>query len=470
MTYKHVVEEQIPAYVSHQAREVKLHICNSMTYFGMMTGTADEMLVQSQNRNSEFSIEVKYINNTGREITAMTRNGLSVVLPVDANIQKPNVIIRNIIKIRGTAKESLLKYLAAVPNIKTDELELVKEQLGKVYGRNEAMLMLDYITPITEIMTAPNETVYHYQTDTLLSLKPFDKITKHPYYGEEGNFTYVGEVVPLDGIDVPVGYNNNYNLSRIKSLHMRIRYADCTPTASVLYINMYGTVMALYPERGFSFDYKKHKDSSDTPGKYIEITYTAKNDGISSHSDGVIVRRMSLEEAKKKIGVYNTPIEAIEMGSIENRQKAHLADREAELTNLKLKVTEEKTRSEADLLSKQIELGTQELELQRLKNDNALFKADLDNKNLVLEEEQRQFKLAQARFEMDLKQLENTRSVLEMQRKDNDAKLTRDMALFKQEIEQRQAKRKDSVDMLKTVPAVIIAVGAIATIWYKNSK
>lgn len=473
METRNITKEHVPPIVNYEAKDIKLHVYGGVTYFGMLNDSEISKDTIKQINNSEFTINSYYINNTSIDINIGKREGILFTIGSDPSIINPVFIIRNILTFKRTALKSVIRYLSSLSNINAEELTTIKNKLSKIDGYSETKIMIDYSIPLEDIKNTLEQTVYHYQTDTIISTKKLLEVPKHPFFGTLGNQNYLGNVVALNKVNynslTDTGITNKYEYGNLDSFHLRIRYVDHSPTASIKYINMFGKVYCLFPEKS-------------TPGKliyknkdvkllnYIELAYTSKNDSNDSNVSGVNIKRLSLEEAVKEIGLYDSFIDAINTGSIESRRKADLLAMEHELSVAKSKFAIDKANADLIAETKANEFKKEEIKLQELKNEAALIKARNDLTLVSLETEQRELRIKQTKLDQELKQLENTKVILDMQRKDMEAIINKDNLDYKNKLERRNNNRKDIMDGIKFIPGVIIAIGGISALLVKNSK
>lgn len=474
MEKKNVNKQHIPPIVNYAAKDIKLHVYSGLTYFGVMKESESSRNTIKQMHDCEFNINTYYINNTSLDINVGIRNGLILTIPSNVNLLTPVFIIRSVLTFKCSALKSVIRYLGSLNNIKLEELNHVKDKLSNLSTYSEAQIMIDYIIPLEDVKILPEETLYHYQTDSIVSTKMLLDTPLHPYMGTDGNMTYVGNITALNNVNSSTisktGLINEYTYNNLDSMHMRIRYVDHSPTASVKFINMFGKVFCLFPERTQAGKVSYKGKTADLMN-YVEIVYTSKNDFTNnSKKPGATVIRYTLEEAHKLIGLYVTYTDAEVNGNPEARRKIELANTEHEINVLKNGLLRDKTLNDIEASNREAVLNKEEIKLQELKNAAMEMKALNDIELAKLESSQRELRIQQAKLDADLRQLENEKAIIAMRAKIQDEEINRENAVFKNKLDRNLQNRRDISDAFKFIPGIIIAVGGIATLLVKNSK
>ena len=442
-----VTEEIIPNLGSSQKCKTKLYI-NKNTYYGKCLTSSSDKSVHDENSDSQVKTEMYYINNTSRDITIMGRDGLAFIIKSRPMINKSNLIIRKVYTMRGLGLKSAIKCINSIKNIEAEDLEQIKENFTSlsVDDFTDIKIVLDYEINIDVINSNREKTIYHYQTDLIVSLKDVVDVPSHPY---SSRFANVGSF----------GINREYKDLDKNNLQIKIRYVDHSPHSSAKYINILGQVKVLYPEKDAPFRMLKirgvnNKNVELTTTDYIEIFSTVKNDiNSSSNSEGIKVERYSLQEAKELFGIYDTFIDAVSNGNIDAVRKKELTDLEYNLNLSKIQIQTDKAQFDRESDERKRELTELQNKLQQDRHLFDLEKQDLEKNKLTIERE--------------LNDIKNMKLILDTRM----GYQTLDVEMHKQDMNLRMQKRKDTIDFIKFVPGLVVAVTGLIGLYVKfNNK
>lgn len=198
------------------------------------------------------------------------------------------------------------------------------------------------------------------------------------------------------------------------------------------------------------------------------------------------------EEADEIIGLYKTKEEALAGGDIEAKYKLALKDKERELTQLKhefeqrrLERTEdiderkfireiEKLKEEARALKKSNKLEAKKHKLERKKHEREMSKLEtqLENEKIKLEQERARHEQEERKLRYEIEKFEYERENLRREfiiKAQDDFYHGRKTAR-NDEYEERSFIRKESIDWLKLMPAVITGTAAVGGAMYAISR
>lgn len=441
-----VTKEVIPD-VSFDKRKPSLYI-NKNTYYGKCIFRNTDKSIHEENMDSQVKTEMYFINNTSRDITIMNRDGLGFTIRSKPVLNNSNLIIRKVYTMRGLGLRSAIKCMNSIENIDAEDLEQIKETLSNVSVDDftDIRIVLDYEITINTINNNSDKTIYHYQTDLLVSLKDVIDIPNHPY---SSRFNNIGSF----------GIRKDYKDIDLNNLQIKIRYVDHSPHASAKYINILGQVRVLYPEKDAPFRMLKirgynNKNVEITTTDYIEVFTTFRNDitNDKKNKEGIKVERYSLDEAKTVLRIYDTYKDAVINGDIDIVRRTELAELEHQLNIDKSEFQTRKTKFDE-------EAEQRKKELQDKQHEYNIKKHQLDLEKQTLE-------LDQAKVERELTELRNMKAII-------DAKIgyqTFETEYHKQNINMKIQNRKDIVDFIKFVPGVVVAITGLIGLYVKFNK
>ena len=476
-----ITEENIPPLHSVKPT-VRLHVNSPYTFYGEPTASPLTSDMRAQMAATEFEETWYYINNSFRDVTIMKRDGLTFTLPPTASAFSRDFTIRRVLKLRAKALSTAIAAIAQLPDVDSAELHEIKRCLSNVDNGKyaEASIMLDYVITVEDLKNKGN-TLYHYQSDLVVSFKDILTVDAHPY---STNFLNVGTF----------GVTNEY--SQQKELNLKIRLVDHSPTASAKYISVAGKVFKLYPQK----DAPHRTIVAHAPGKrveknyadYVQVFFSAANDAGASNQQGVGAIRMSAQEAKSSMGLCDSLSDAINPSRIEAERKKELADSLHALELLRGENQRDRTLSEREEMIRKADLTAQQHELELSKMAALKKKQEIEAAQHALNMEVADQKQKQSKFDADLQRLDNDRRTLEMQRRNQDEVLNRERQEFEEKskrvredqeariknealhwkefYEMRSLQRKDASDLMKFIPGVLMGIAGIAAAWLKFSS
>jgi hypothetical protein len=452
-------KEVVPPLYDKKNIRISLHVENPHTYFGVPHNTSSSIELISQMNECDYKEEIYYMNYSHRPVTIINRNGLAVTVQEKTSLATRDVIIRKVIHFNNYSLKSAISAIQI--NTEIDDVELLEVRNAFLNLDNpstrKASVLIDYRI-CSESIKSKGNTIYHYQTDLLLTYNGNLTHADHPYCAR---FLNIGAF----------GITNYY--PKQKELNFKIRYVNHDRNAQPLYMNILGKIHLIKPQKDSPVRNMRVKDSSGkwtdrTFHNYIQLFYNSESDPDIIEPTGVTHVKYSLEEAKLKFGLYDSYSEASNSKTTDSLRKEELIKLSHELEVMRH--------------SNSLERLQEESKLESIKNDNALKKQELDRQSLELKSKQTQ-------LETDLLSLDNQKRILDMSRKQMEDSLDRDNKRFDETIrrmraeheeslrneaqrakeiyESRSQARKDAVDFIKFIPTTIIGIGAIAALYLK---
>jgi hypothetical protein len=452
------------------------------TFFGEPLALPITPDVHNQCSAAEFEEKYYYINNTYREITLMKRDGLTLSIGHTNSSASKDFVIRRMIRLKSKALLSAIAALAQLGTADNAELSQIKRCLSTAdcTRYSEASLMLDYVIAVDDLK-AKGGTVYHQQTDLVLSLNGILQTDPHPY---STRFLNIGAF----------GQTSEYANQR--ELNVKIRLVDHSSTAGPKYLNLAGKVFKLMPQK----DAPHRRITSSAAGKhtertyedYVQVFYSASNDTADLDNEGVGALRMTLDEAKDTMGLCEHLHDATNPGRVDAERKRELSQMAHSLEVVRGENQRDKARLEREDFSRKEELSRQLTELEVAKIATAKQKQDIEAIQAKVQMEMVLAKQTQSRLDAELQQLENVKRQLDLQKKVQDEAIERERKDFddrakrlrdeqesrirneamywKEFYEMRSMQRKDTSDAMRFVPGLIIGIGGVAAAWLKFSS
>lgn len=473
-----IKEEIIPPIFSNSNVAIRLHVDSTHTFYGNPYSSQTAYNLIEEIRQVDYLEETYYVNATYRDVTVMGRNGLAINIPHVSSYNVTGFIIRKIIKLKSNSLSSAMISLQCLTNVDSVELLEIKKALTGINKDSYAFtsVMIDYLITVDDLRNKGN-TIYHYQTDTIVSLKDCMEVETHPY---STRFLGIGTF----------GIKNDY--IHQKELNLKIKYINFDSNAAPVYLNILGKVFTVFPQK----DAPARKMFSGKLGDmvfedYLIFFYSTKNDPGIVNGEGVSEIRMTLAEAKAKIGLHTTFQEALNFGNTELVRKTELLTLTHQLEILKQSTAIEKARLDKEDLVRKDRLLEKEHSLELLKKETAQLKQDLELATQKTNMQIQEHKQTQVILDTKLQALDNEKKILDMSRRNQDDKIEREKKEFddklnfiraenefrlKQEsanwkdfYEKRSYERKDSSEVIRFLPGIFLGVIGIATAVIKLS-
>ncbi len=473
-----ITDEKIPPVFSNSNIAIRLHSDSMRTFYGNPYSSQTAYNLLEELKQIEYTEETFYVNSTYRNISVMGRNGLAVNIPYVSSYNTQGFIIRKIIKLKGHSLASAMDALQSITQLDSLELIEVKKVLSGTDRRSFIFtsIMIDYLITLDDLKCKGN-TLYHYQTDLMISLNDTITIDAHPY---SSRFLGIGTF----------GITNDY--TNQQELNLKIKYVNHDINASPVYLNVFGKVFTVFPQR----DAPARKLYSGKSGNiifedYLIFFYSSRNDTEVLSGNGVSAVKMSLAEARENIGLYDTYQEAQNYGNVELTRKEELSALNHKLEILKQSTAIEKSRLDKEDLIRKEKLLEKEHALEMLKKETAELKQDLELASQKLNIQVLENKQKQTLLDTKLQDLDNEKRILEIKRKDQDDRIDREKKEFEEKLkllrdehdhrlkqesmywrdfyEKRSYERKDTSEVVKFIPGILIGVIGIATAVIKMS-
>lgn len=454
-----IEKETVPPLYAQKGLSIHLHVENPHTYFGVPHNTSSSIELIAQMNECDYKEEIYYMNYSHSPVTIINRNGLAVTVQEKTSIATRDIIIRKIIHFNNYSLKSAISAIQI--NTEIDDVELVEVRKAFMSLDNpsirKASVLIDYKIS-SELLKSKGNTVYHYQTDLLLTYNGNLTHADHPYCAR---FLNIGSF----------GITNDYPSQ--KELNFKIRYVNHDRNAQPLYMNILGKIHLIRPQKDAPVRNIRIKDSTGkwidkTFHNYIQIFYNSESDPDLINPAGLTHTKYSLEDAKLKFGLYDSYSEASNSKTSDTLRKEELVKLSHQLEIIKHNNSLEKIEAET--------------KLEAIKNENNLKKQELDKHALDL-------KAKQTQLDTELLALDNQKRILDMARRQMEETLERDNKHFEETIrrmraehedalkheaqrakemyESRSQARKDAIDFIKFIPATVIGIGAIAALYLK---
>lgn len=406
---------------------------------------------QQESARAYVTQETTFLNYTHVPITIRMRSGLAMSVPSTPSSMS-DFVIRKVMKFKEATFASIVTALKAIRHIEDAELHEIKQRLSHVRKDSfeSVNLLVDYRFRFADIQDKAG-TVYHHESDCVISLKSVTDVEQHPCSAQ---FLNIGAF----------GNENRYRDQ--PEFNLKVRYVNHDPNAGVKYMHVLGRVYRLIPQRDapariIVFGGGDKKPTTRHYTDYIQLFYSARHDPTIEGGSGVKDLKMSLAEAQAAWGVYDSYEEALAQGMADANRKRELLEMQHDLE--KVKISLEKTKQE-----NAIEQANNARERQRLEQEFAERQAELKRRQQEYEERMHQLDIQRRALEIVRKDQEDLlkreyeihKHRIEMERDQLDHDLKRQQAEQKDRLEERSARRKDWSEIIKFIPAAVMAIGA----------
>lgn len=269
-----------------------------------------------------FDSRLVYFNYTHKPILVIDRMGFPVILPPENQHvvdQQPCLIIRKELYFKDRSiAEGSYKTLSQLNALCSGELIKLKSMVNhndnsNFFGRR---LNVVYEIALSEIDEA-NGHLYHQPTDMLISSNSIQETSLHPCSSE-----YVVPVRP---------YLPLYPQT-VEDLCLSYRYVTHKTDATPKYLRVGGRVFKLQPQ--FKSPVKiveivaKDKSVSLVDcDEYVEMLYPSRVESERASASSYRCVRMALDEAKHKLGLYDTRDEAMAPDLVTERADNKIKDK-----------------------------------------------------------------------------------------------------------------------------------------------
>ena len=360
--------------------------------------------------HSPIEITESFFNYTRTPLTVVKRNGLIIPLtpePVMGFDEK--LSIRVDFNIRNATVAQIKKQLTLLDEQDDEALHLLRTALENSVISPMAYgvkITLEYPLSLMELKKYGGS-VYYGELDLVVSLDPPTTVIPHPY-SERGRRANIATAVMPEGSTDMFGY----------SVFVVDNHGQYGPR----YLNIGGKVYRVSPVR----------DPIQNDGIYITSSRPVDGDLFEP---GVEVLHYSFEGAEESVGLYKTFDEALNLGDLNTARKETLAKMEQD--NLVLQ---------------------RDLNLTKSKHAAEQAEQDRRMKDMVAFHEREKFEMTQKQAEIEA--AAKKRELLEEQRR----------AEMKDYYEKRSLERKDSSEVVKVLPAIIVGIGAAVAVLLKIFK
>ena len=471
--------ESIPHLYNTLTPEAKLHLDSPHTYYGEPVASPITTDIHAQCQEAQFEEKYYYINNTYRDVTLMKRDGLCMTIGHTNSLSSRDFIIRRMIRLKSRALLSTVAALAQLTSVESSELAEIKKCLNNIdSGKySEASLMLDYeIT--TDELRAKGNTVYHQQTDVVLSLNDILRIDPHPF---SARFLNIG------------AFGQTQEYAQQKELNLKIRLVDHSNVATPRYLNFGGKIFKLMPQKDAPYrriqTTAQGKVVDKNYGDYVQVFFSASNDTSVVDNEGVGCIKMTLAEARDNMGLCDNIHDATNPGRVDAERKRELGLATHNLELLKGENARERAQFEKEDMARKENLAHQLHELELTKMNTAKQRQELEALQAAAQLEIAAAKHAQSQLDADLLRLDNERKAIDLQKKLQDESLERDRREFEEKAkriredqearikneslywkefyEMRALQRKDTSEFVKFIPGLVLGISGIAAAYLK---
>lgn len=378
-------------------------------------------LIHDRNNQCNYpdvQIILSYHNFLPFDVVVVMKNGLKLTIPSKANVYREKTFfIRQELRISDSRQTNLDKFMSHVTNKDSQEILTLHEiyiSQKNVNLNNSVTAYLDYTVTIEDLKDS-NGCFYYQQMDCVVSSLSYSDTPMHPF--STRGIALAGSMnnISLDAVPVV----RNVLLTKIEVIDNNRQYGEhfCRILNNIYKI----------PSR---------KDLSKLDGIYLTHT---ENDIKDINGVEFITEYFDFNTDLKSIGVFKTEQEAFNSADINLIRKEEILRLEHELNIHKAEFNKVKTKFDTESLHKQQELNEMSFEMKRKEHSMKLKESELSEKQAVFDKERKQIE-----FELDRKRQQ-----------------------MKDDYEQRNNERKESQELIKMLPVLILTVGAVITAFMK---
>ena len=208
-------------------------------------------------------------------------------------------------------------------------------------------------------------------------------------------------------------------------------------------------------------------------GIYVTRLVNSLADNLAEQS--TIVSSYDLNEGDEELGLFKTWDDALCKGDLaEVRREAileaenNLADKRSALNKEKLEAEEIKFKQDKEMMVAKAELDRERIrldgEFQRHELELKRKKLEMEQENQILKSKLESDALAAKEKEMELNK---ERDRVDRLRREYEYEQERKKTIFKDEMDRRAMLRKDSSDVMKFLPMMLIAIGGVFAAFMK---
>lgn len=319
----------------------------------------------------QFGIKTTVHNYTTKPVMLLERIGLPVVIQPERRLSghpDPCVVIRveRHFDSDATCRDAydLINKMGAIHGgeVKNIQPLLIRNAGQYRFGRKIA---IEYKLSEADLDN-PSQTLYHHNTDLLLSFLVGDAAVTHPYSPQHVE---------------PIVFDDKIYDGGERDLKVVIRYFTNKPGATPLYIRIANKTFAIEPEETSTvrlIDVSKRDKAEpsryEEASEYVEVFYPTRCEIKGTAASGYRCSRISLEQARDYYGIHATAEEATNV----------LATAEGRIRTLKEQLDLAKSESARKLQAQQVEIdelkaanGTIKRELEQTRKENDLAVEDL---------------------------------------------------------------------------------------------
>lgn len=283
---------------------------------------------------SPVRITHSFSNNLNVPVAIVQRSGLRFELKPEPYPMANVLVIRTEILITGEGSLSVGRFLSAIGEHSSAELQAMKKAFQtqvEQAGNNGVRIVLDY--PVEyETLSHHGGTVYYSELDMVVSLSSLENVCEHPY-SQAGRDVANANSLPLavDGLDF------NYAISVV----------DNSGTRGAYWLNINGRVSKVTPKR----------DGTRKDGIHLVSNFSLGGDQPTR-----LVSEYYTFDSAEELGLYKSHDEAMCLGDLQGQSKA-------EVLKLEQKIVSMKQERELALLEQKKQMDTVINQIEREKLD-----------------------------------------------------------------------------------------------------
>lgn len=359
---------------------------------------SDSLLCDNSLIASYVTKEVRFFNGTKYDLTVVDRTGVRIIIKRYPGLNNSKFIAKTTWCIRRDQIDNFLIGMEGYQYLNNEELNYLMQHA--INSRRAGSRFQDDVRAVLEYEVHENEFSPDKQSMYMTNL---DVVVSTTRLSNLPAHPFTVSTVGMDSGRLMGDFDDIHNAT------IKLVYIDNTKKRGDRYVNLCGQIQKLVPKI----------DVNNSDGIYI---YTREQEIDAPESHYIKKNVVSVEDAEKVLGIYKTYEEAQYGGDPKNGIKLAILEAESSLTNTKNELAKknlELERLTTESKAKELEYKTLRDDLQRTHD---LLKASEENRKLLFSNE-----IITRKHEYDMKSLE----------------------------------RKDYSDLVKFVPGLVIAFGAV---------
>lgn len=384
--------------------------------------------IVNQKHYGPISIKTSFINYLNFDVVVVMRNGLRHTVPFTPVQGGKAFIIRTEYTIRSEAFKDVENVMTVTDDISMTEMQAIREGYYNANNKGHTPRNIFYTDTKIDIDSfSSGSDIYITDKDISLSRKKLLEAVPHPF---------------SNNTNVIKKYEDMCNLSDGYNFHIEI--VDNENQLGKRFIYTAGKI----------YEVNNIKDISRQTGVYYG-TSKLNNDG----SIYIDKEYFTIKEAEEKLGLYKSMEEAMSGGDLTTAKAIEL--QKLKNKELEYNLVLDRSKNEYRAMTEEYKANT-----EKIKGDYTIkemaAKAELAEKEAIIKDAERKYSALENAFKIE--KMHSDARMTALKEKYDTQKTIRD-----DHYEQRSYERKDSSDFIKQLPALVVSVATLITLFIKLS-